>query len=55
MHIHTLRERHTQLRGKDTHIEKHTQTLTKRLTTLRQTHNETETHMERETHCETHK
>ena len=43
-HIHTLRERHTHLRGRDTHSEKHTKTLPRRPTTLRQTHNETETH-----------
>ena len=55
MHIHTLRERHTHLRGRDTHSEKHTKTLPRRPTTLRQTHKETETHMERETQWETHK
>ena len=50
----TLRERHIQLIGRDTHIKQHTQTLQKRATTLRQTHNETETHTWRMRHPERH-
>ena len=43
---------HSQLIGRETHIELHTQ---RRDATLRDTHNETETQMERETHWEMHK